>query len=228
MIPFSDTPPRRHGYPIVMPLMVAINIAVFVYEVTLGPNLDRFIFSYGTIPFEITQVRDIAPMIPYPVFVTLVTSMFIHENLLHIGANLLFLWVFGDNVEDQLGRLRFLLFYLLCGIGAAFSQIVIDPSSRVPAIGASGAISGVLAAYLVLFPRSQVRTLLLIGPFFTITRISAVFLIGFWILLQVVTGLFTLGFGSETGGGVAYFAHIGGFIAGLILVFIFRPRSQTT
>lgn len=227
MIPFSDNPPRRHGPPVVMPLIVAINILVFLYELTLGPSLDRLIFSYGTIPYEITHGVDIPPMIPFPVYVTLFTSMFIHQNILHIGGNMLFLWVFGDNVEDQLGRWLFLLFYLACGLAASFAQILVDVNAKIPAIGASGAIAGALAAYLVLFPRSQVRTLLLIGPFFTITRISAVFLIGFWILLQIVSGLFTVRFGDQSGG-IAYFAHIGGFVAGLILILILRPREPTS
>lgn len=224
MIPFSDSPAWRRRAPVVMLLIFAANILVFAYQISLGPGVNRFILSYGTIPYEITRSTDIPPSIGFPVYVTLLTSMFIHQGILHLGGNLLFLWVFGDNVEDRLGHFTFLFFYLACGVVAGLTQVAIDPGSRIPAIGASGAISGVLAAYLVLFPRSQVRTLLFVGPFFTITRISAVFLIGFWIVIQVVAGFFSVGFGDGDAGGIAYFAHIGGFIAGLVLILILRPR----
>jgi membrane associated rhomboid family serine protease len=200
--------------------LVAINIIMFLYEVALGPGMNRLVMAYGTVPFEITHGQDIPPRIaPTPVYLTLFTSMFLHANILHLASNMLFLWVFGDNVEDRLGHLRFLGFYLLCGVLAALTQIATSPDAQVPAIGASGAIAGVLAAYVVLFPTAQVRTLLFIGIFFTITRISALFLIGFWVLLQFVFGLVSLG---EEGGGVAYFAHIGGFVAGLVLIEAFR------
>ena len=145
------------------------------------------------VPYEITTGRDIPPPSPDPVYWTLITSMFLHGGLLHIAGNMLFLWVFGDNVEDALGHLGFLLFYFAAGIFAGLSQVLIDPLSRIPGIGASGAIAGVLAAYLVLFPQATVRTLLFIGPFFTITRLSAFIIIGLWILFQVVSGLLSLG-----------------------------------
>ena len=224
MIPISDYPPERRSTPIVMPSLVVINVLVFIYELVLGQGMDRFLLAYGTIPYEISHGVDIPPHIPIPVYSTLLTSMFLHANLLHIGGNMIFLWVFGDNVEDQIGHVRFLVFYLLCGVIAGLSQVAISPDARVPAVGASGAIAGVLAAYFILFPRAQVRTLLFFGIFFTITRISAVFLIGFWIVLQFILGIVALG--SVDGGGVAYFAHVGGFIAGLALIQIFRRRDE--
>lgn len=222
MIPLSDYPPERRTVPVVMLTLVAINIFMFLYQILLGPGMDRLVMAYGTIPFEITRAIDIPPQIPVPVYFTLFTSMFLHASIFHLVGNMLFLWVFGDNVEDRLGHLRFLAFYLLCGIFAALSQVAISPDVRIPAIGASGAIAGILAGYVVLFPHAQVRTLLFIGIFFTITRISALFLIGFWIVLQFVFGFVSLG---DEGGGVAYFAHIGGFIAGLILIEAFREMG---
>jgi len=225
LIPFSDSPARRRRIPIVMPLIVVANILVFVYQISLPAGEDRFLLSYGAIPFEITHGIDIPPTISLPIYATLLTSMFIHQGILHLGGNLLFLWVFGDNVEDRLGHLTFLFFYLACGLIAGLAQIAIDVNSRVPAIGASGAISGVLGAYLVLFPHSQVRTLLFLGPFFTITRISAIFLIGFWIVTQLAAGFFLVELGNAQAGGVAYFAHIGGFVAGLILILFLRPQQ---
>jgi membrane associated rhomboid family serine protease len=205
-----------------MVVFVIVNVLVFLYQLSLGPALQRFILAYGVVPFEITTGRDIPPMIPLPVYLTLVTSMFLHGGLLHIAGNMLFLWVFGDNVEDALGHFGFLLFYFATGILAGLSQVLVDPLSRTPGVGASGAIAGVLAAYLVLFPRATVRTLLFLGPFITVTRISAFFLIGFWFLIQFVSGVVSLGVETAGGGGVAYWAHIGGFVAGLILILLFK------
>lgn len=224
MIPISDYPPRRRTTPIVMPALVAINVLVFIFELSLGADLNRFLLAYGTVPYEITHSRDIPPLIPIPVYFTLFTSMFLHAGFLHIAGNMLFLWVFGDNVEDRIGHVGFAAFYLICGVVASLTQVAIGPDTRVPSVGASGAIAGVLAAYLILFPRAEVRTLLFIGIFFTITRISALFLIGFWILLQFVLGFVSLG--VDDGGGVAYFAHIGGFVAGLVLIYVFRGKHE--
>ena len=223
MIPISDYPPPRRTTPFIMLALVAISTLVFIFEMALGADLNRFLFSYGAIPFEIVHGRDISPTIPFPVYFTLVTSMFLHGSILHLVGNMLFLWVFGDNVEDSLGHFTFLIFYLVCGVAAGLTQIAISPAERIPVIGASGAIAGVLAAYLVLFPRAQVRTLLFIGPFFTLTRLSAFFLISFWIAVQVAIGILTLG---ESGGGVAYFAHIGGFLAGILIMYLFHLKKE--
>jgi membrane associated rhomboid family serine protease len=151
--------------------------------------------------------------------------MFMHANLLHIGSNMLFLFIFGDNVEDNFGSLKYLIFYLLCGLGADFTQIFLGGAdSIIPNLGASGAIAGVLGAYLVLFPRAQIRTLIFLGIFVTITLVPAVIMIGIWILTQVIN-IFSLG--GSAGGGVAFWAHIGGFITGLVLVMLFRSRSSS-
>jgi len=223
MIPFSDQPGRpRRSAPVVMVVLVLVNVLLFLYELSLGNALPRFITAYGVVPYEIVTGRDIPPLSPHPVYWTLITSMFLHGGLLHIAGNMLFLWVFGDNVEDALGHLGFLLFYFAAGILAGLSQVLIDPLSRTPGIGASGAIAGVLAAYLVLFPRATVRTLLFIGPFFTITRLSAFIIIGLWILFQLLSGLLSLGVVGSEAGGVAYWAHIGGFFAGLIMIWLWK------
>lgn len=202
--------------------MIALNVLVFLYELTLGPGLEDFIRTFGVTPYEITTGEDIYPNTPISPYLTLVTSQFIHFGLLHIAGNMLFLWVFGDNVEDALGHVPFLLFYLFIGAIAGLAQVLIDPLSLVPAIGASGAIAGVLAGYLLLYPHAPVRTLLFVIPFVTVTWISAVFLIGFWFLLQLFSGVLSLGNVQAQTGGVAFFAHIGGFVVGAIIIALYR------
>lgn len=223
MIPLDDNPQqRRRHFPIVTLLIIAANVTVFLYELSLGPTLDGFVRGYGVIPADISGASPFAPQAAVPLYLTLITSMFIHGGFLHIGGNMLFLWVFGDNVEDDMGPLPFLAFYLVCGIIAALLQIVVDPKSHIPSIGASGAIAGVLAAYLLLFPGANVRTLLLIGPFVTLTRVSALLMIGVWILFQIVSGLAELSLSTSSGSGVAFWAHVGGFGAGLAIVGLWR------
>jgi membrane associated rhomboid family serine protease len=150
--------------------------------------------------------------------------MFLHGGLFHIAGNMLYLWIFGNNVEDTLGHFRFLGFYLLAGVGAAVAQVVMSPESRIPMVGASGAISGVLGAYLFLFPHATVLTLITFGFFIRFVHIPAVIVLGFWIVVQVLNGLISVGRVSDEGG-VAWFAHIGGFVAGIVLLFLFRPRA---
>ncbi len=229
MIPLSDEPREsRRLYPFVVVALVVLNVLVFLYtQLFLGPNaLAGFFQAYGAVPYRITQGVNPPPHSPNPVWLTIFTSMFIHGGWLHIGGNMLYLWIFGDNVESAMGHVRFLIFYLVSGVGASLAQILIDPTSRIPAIGASGAIAGVLAAYVLFYPHARVKTLILLVPFITVTSVSALFLIGFWILIQVVSGLAELGAASS--GGVAYFAHIGGFFVGLLLANSFRsgPRRS--
>lgn len=219
MIPIEDTPEqRRRHFPLVTVLIIAVNIAVFVYALSLDAGYTRFVQTYGMVPAEISTGRDLWPPIPIPVYLTLITSMFLHAGLLHLAGNMIFLWVFGDNVEDTLGHLGFLAFYLACGTIAALLQVLSDPFSRVPSIGASGAIAGVLAAYLLLFPGANVRTLLFAGPFITITRISAFLLILVWFALQAASAVLEIGLVGARGSGVAFWAHIGGFLTGLLIV----------
>ena len=182
---------------------------------------DRFVSQYGLIPGELLGGRDLPPTIPIPLWLTFLTSIFLHGGFMHLLGNMLYLWIFGDNVEDAMGSGRFVIFYILCGWVASLSQIAVGPSSAIPMIGASGAIAGVLAAYFMLFPYARVVTVIPIFFFLRIVSLPAVFLLGFWFLLQVFNGAGTLG----TASGVAWFAHIGGFVAGIGLVFPFRRRG---
>lgn len=225
MLPISDDPGPRRRFPIVNYALIAINILVFVYEV-IQPN-QCFELAYSTIPAGIVHnqayaIQGCAIGQPTPVYLTLLTSMFLHANLLHIGGNMLYLFIFGDNVEDRLGHIPYLIFYLFCGIVASVAQIVVGPDSLVPNLGASGAIAGVLGAYLVFYPGSRVRTIIFLGIFFTMARLPALIVIGLWIALQFVSGLQSLSTSAQAGG-VAYFAHIGGFIAGALIALILRP-----
>jgi membrane associated rhomboid family serine protease len=201
------------------------NIAVFLYQLTLPESgLYGFVQSFGTIPLEILEGRDIPPPAPGPVYITLLTAMFIHGGFLHIASNMLYLWVFGDNVEDTLGHLEFLAFYLVSGIAAGLTHVFVNAGSTIPTVGASGAVAGILGAYILMFPSANVRTLLILGPFITVTRVSAMLLIGFWFVTQLISGLAEIG--MVEGGGVAFWAHIGGFLAGLVLAAVFRPRHR--
>jgi membrane associated rhomboid family serine protease len=231
MIPVKDDPgePRR-SFPWVMISILLLNVAAFVYELSFGDPaaLDGLFLSAGVVPIEFTRGVLVGPPPPLGTpITTLFTSMFLHGGLLHIGSNMLYLFVFGDNVEDRLGHFRFLIFYLASGVIAGITHIVINADSPVPSIGASGAIAGVLAAYLRLFPHAQVRTLLFIGPFILVPRIAAAFLILFWFVTQFLSGILSLGATTEQTSGVAVWAHIGGFIGGLILVEIMRPRRRS-
>lgn len=230
MIPISDMPEQKKRiFPLVTLLLIAVNVAVFLYQLSLGSAVQQFIFSYGVVPAAITTGRAPTPEAPDPIYLTLLTSMFLHGGLLHLGGNMLYLWVFGDNVEDALGHLGYIFFYALAGIAAGAAQVVSDPTGTVPGIGASGAIAGILAGYLVLFPTANIRTLLFIGPFITMTRVKAFLLIGFWFVIQLISGLVELTNVSQQAGGVAFWAHIGGFAAGLIVMALWRiaatPRS---
>ena len=227
MFPVGDEgTPAQRGLPIVNLTFIAINILVFLWQMAVG--LDYSVMAYGTIPAEITSGQDLMngegglPQQPIglglPVYITLLTSMFMHGGWLHIGGNMLFLFIFGDNVEDNMGSLKYAVFYLLCGFIATFAQILIGPDSPIPGVGASGAIAGVMAAYLILFPQAYIRVISYYGG----GRVPAIIMIGLWGLLQLISGLGVLG---TQEGGVAYWAHIGGFVAGLVLVFVFGNRG---
>lgn len=221
MIPLKDDIPSG-TFPFVNISIIVINVLVFVYQLTLGLQGEEvFIFRTAAIPFEITHFLDINPPSIVPPPFTLVTSIFVHGGLLHIAGNMLFLWIFGDNVEDTFGHFQYLLFYLFCGVMASLTHIMIEPNSTMPMIGASGAIAGVLGAYFILFPRAQINTLVFLIFFVTIARIPAVIFLGFWFFMQILsTGL------SGTAGGIAWYAHIGGFLIGVLTVFVFRPKKR--
>lgn len=230
MIPVRDDPgePRR-SFPWVMLTILLVNVVAFVFELGLDNtgSLDNLFLAAGVVPVEFTRGVSVGPPPPLGItWTTLFTSMFLHGGFLHIASNMLYLFIFGDNVEDRLGHFRFLIFYFVCGVAAGITHIVVNASSDVPSIGASGAIAGVLAAYLRLFPRARVRTLIFIGPIVLVPRIAAAFLILFWFATQFLSGILSLGATTDQSSGVAVWAHIGGFISGLILLEILRPRNR--
>jgi len=221
MIPLRDSI-RAHRFPAVTIGLIAANVAVFLYQYLLLPeSAQRIIFQYGLIPRELTSGVPVVPH-PFPAEVTLFTSMFVHGGFFHVAGNMLYLWIFGNNVEDAMGHARFILFYLLSGLAAAFTQVMAGPSSAIPMVGASGAVSGILGAYLLLYPHARVLTLITLGWFWRLVEIPALVVLGFWIVVQVVNGLITFNF---QGGGVAWFAHIGGFAAGAALILFFKRRT---
>jgi membrane associated rhomboid family serine protease len=246
MLPIGDDNSDRTITPLVNYLLIALNVFVFVFFQGLGSN-ERFTYAFSTVPEEIITGHDVATQVtikdpatgdiagtvdlgptPIPVYLTLITSMFMHGGIAHIFGNMLYLWIFGDNLENVMGHVRYLVFYLVCGIVASlahvFSTVAFGGNPYLPSLGASGAISGVLAGYIVLFPRRRVRVIV----FRTIQEVTAMWAIGIWFAFQLISGLGVLGSGSQAGG-VAYAAHIGGFIAGLILVKLFaagKPRYQ--
>lgn len=209
MLPLGDDNSDRKTFPFVTYALIAINVLVFMLlELPQGQNLDAFLTRWGAVPAQIMAGNGL---------LTLITSMFLHGGWLHLGSNMLFLWIFGDNVEDAFGHGLYLLFYLVCGIAASFAHILVDTSSAIPGVGASGAIAGVLAAYIVLFGARPVRVLM--GGM--LTNVPSYVMIGLWFVTQLVSG-----FGGQSDG-VAYWAHIGGFIAGLVLTFLLRGFTRT-
>lgn len=230
MFPLKDDNPSR-VFPAVTLLLIAANVAVFGYQFWLGNAGQSFVYRFGAIPWEITHLREL-PDIPresvstVPVLLTLFTSMFLHGGLLHLLGNMLYLWIFGDNVEALIGHFHFLAFYILCGLGACLTYIVFDSNSGIPMIGASGAISGVLGAYMVIYPGARVHVLVFIFFFIRVIRVPALIVLGFWFIIQVLNGLGALGGGST--GNVAWFAHIGGFVLGALLIWLFPKRRART
>ena len=216
MIPLRSTE-RVYSRTLVTVALIAINILIFLYQETLGPGeLDTFVRQWGIIP---DQMRGTG-------LLTLVTSMFLHGGWLHLIGNMLFLWVFGRNVEDLIGSPSFLAFYLLAGIAAGVVQVMVNAYSRVPTIGASGAIAGVMGAYLIKFPRTRIVTLIFIFFFVTTAEIPAAFILLYWFAIQFFSGFGSLATTNYSGGGVAYFAHIGGFLIGMLLIRLFPARQR--
>ena len=224
MIPLRDTIPSRRTAWVTRALLIA-NIAVFALELRQGVRIDLFVDRFGIVPrrWLITSPSD---LLDWPrLFLTLLTSQFLHGGFLHLASNMLYLWIFAANVEDRLGPLRFLFLYLGCGVAAAVSQILIAPASTVPMVGASGAIAGILGAYLLMFPKARVVTLLPLVFWWQTVELPAFLFLGFWFLLQWVQGLTTIGQVADVGG-VAIWAHIGGFIAGMIGIALLRPSRR--
>ncbi len=228
LFPIGDDNTERRITPVVTYTLIAVNVLVYLYQM----GHPEFTYGYSVVPAEITEGRDIVNVFqfgrerlplyagPSPIYLTLLSSMFMHGGFMHLGGNMLYLWIFGDNVEDRMGHVKFLIFYLLCGLLASATHIFFGPKSIIPSLGASGAIAGVLGAYLVLFPRQGVRVL----QWGTVVQVPALIVIGLWGLLQFVSGFGSLGSTGESGG-VAYMAHVGGFVAGIILQFLFRNTA---
>lgn len=218
MVPLRDDNPVSIT-PVVTYGLIGLNIAVFVFQLGLSQQrLDSFFDAWALVPAQLTASFQGALQAPVSEWITLVSSQFLHGGFFHVGGNLLYLWVFGNNIEDQLGHVKFLIFYLGCGALAGLTQWVFDPASTVPTIGASGAIAGVMGAYILRFPRAQIVTLIPLIIFFTTIRIPAVFFLGFWFAQQALFSLASLNVEANLGGsGVAYWAHSGGFVFGLIL-----------
>ena len=217
MIPLHDDNPTEHT-PVITIAFIVICVLVFLYQAGLPDKLgELFVFQYGAIPAVVFGQADLPTRaIGIPAYTTLLTSMFLHGSWMHLFGNMLYLWVFGNNIEDVMGHAKYVVFYVTCGILAALSHAMTDPSSTIPMVGASGAISGVLGAYLLLFPRAHVLVLM---PGLGMTRVAAGVVLGMWFVLQLLSGGMSL---SSTGGGIAFFAHIGGFVAGMALIGLFK------
>jgi membrane associated rhomboid family serine protease len=217
MIPLKDENPI-HSVPIITYLLIAINIMVFIFQTMLGSYQEQFVYQFALIPNEVTSFFSFGSI------VDIFTSMFMHAGLAHIGGNMLYLWIFGDNVEDRLGSGKYLFFYILGGVIASAAHIITNPTSRIPTVGASGAIAAVLGAYLVLFPSQKVLTVIPFGFWLRMTMVPAFVVLGFWFLLQFFSGVLSLG-GPDVGG-VAFWAHIGGFIFGVVFAYLFKKPDR--
>jgi membrane associated rhomboid family serine protease len=214
LIPLRDIIPSRTT-PVVTIALITINVLVFLYELSLGRAVDAFTLYWGLVPAAFS-------------WVTILTSMFLHGGIMHVAGNMLYLWIFGDNVEDRMGHGRFLVFYLLCGAAAALAQTITQPDSVIPMVGASGAIAGVMGAYFVLYPKSRIVTLVPLFFFFQVIEVPAIVFLGIWFIMQFISGLgsiVTVAAGST--GGIAFWAHVAGFVAGISGVVVFRrPERQ--
>jgi membrane associated rhomboid family serine protease len=213
MIPIGDAERRPLGFPTVTALIILLNVIFFALELLGG---DAFIIRWSLVPADIVAGRG---------YVTILTSMFMHEGIVHIAGNMLFFWVFGPEIEDVMGAARYLSFYLLGGLAATLAQVVVDPLSDIPNLGASGAIAAVMGVFLVTFPRDKIKTVVILGWFATVTMIPAVAMVGLWFLTQVLS---EIGSFAQQGGGVAYMAHIGGFVFGAVFGRLFESRSRVT
>lgn len=217
MIPIRDEIPTRR-VPLVNYTLIALNILVYLFQSMLGAQESTLVYEFALIPGQFTNGVNLADI------TDLFTSMFMHAGLAHIGGNMLYMWIFGDNVEDRMGRGRYIMFYLIGGLVASLTHIVTNPTSQIPTVGASGAIAAVLGAYLVLYPQSRVLTLIPLGFFIRMTMLPAAVVLGLWFVLQFFSGLMSIG-GPDVGG-VAFWAHIGGFVAGVVLAKLFAKPEE--
>lgn len=213
MFPLRDTQPS-YSKPIVTVALIVINILVFLFEFSLDDySKNAFIGTFGLVPDRFH-------------FANVLTSMFLHGGWMHVLGNMWFLWIFGDNIEDILGHGKYLLFYLLCGVGAAMTQVFFSPDSRVPMVGASGAIAGVMGAYMVKFPYSRISTLIFLAFFITTVEVPAWVMLIYWFFIQLISGVGSVGYSQVSQGGTAFLAHVGGFVAGIGLIYLMRPKER--
>jgi len=201
--------------------IISANIVIFFWQIFSGSGLHGSIFTYGAIPYNLTSFETNQPINP---FLTVFSAMFMHGGFLHLAFNMLYLWIFGNNIEDKLGHVRFIIFYVFCGVIAAYAHALTAPNSHIPMVGASGAVSGILGAYILLFPRAMVHTIVILGFFVTTIKIPALIVIGFWAIIQLASGLMSTGVHDK--GGIAWFAHIGGFLTGLLTIKLWLPRRN--
>jgi len=224
MIPLRDTT-RSRTTPYVNYVLIGVSGLVFLLELFLGDRAETLVWSFGVIPADVSAALH-KGYFSLGVFLPLLTSMFLHGGVMHLVGNMLYLYVFGDNVEDRLGHGAYLFFYLLCGVGASLTEVYFHQASDVPLIGASGAIAGVLGAYFLLYPRAKILTLIPLFVFFPVVEVSAFFFLGFWFVLQFIQG--SLSYGASVQGGVAWWAHAGGFLAGVALLICFVVLRRVT
>ena len=219
LIPLKDENPTIR-IPVVTVFIIALNSVIFFSQAFSRPGIEYYVLRMGAIPYEIIHGHLAAgfPVARINPFLALITSMFLHGSLFHLAGNMLYLWIFGNNVEDYLGHIRYVFFYLVSGLSAGLTHVIFNPGSAAPMIGASGAIAGVLGAYFILFPRAQVKTFIFLFIFIRVVYVPAAFLLGFWLLIQILN--------VGMAGGVAWFAHIGGFLVGMVLVGVFRAGGS--
>ena len=222
MIPLHDDNPT-HSFPYLTITLIALCVLVYLWQMMLGPRGGAaVIYSLGVIPAVLLDRVQLNPeLVVVPAQTTIFTSMFLHGGFMHLAGNMLYLWIFGNNIEDAMGKFRFILFYFVCGAAAVFGQVLQDPSSQIPMVGASGAISGVLGAYLLIYPRARVLVVIPLWFYLELIRLPAGWVLGFWFVLQLVSSILS----DNAGGGVAFYAHIGGFITGMMLVPVMKHKN---
>ena len=222
MFPLHDDNPT-HSFPLVTILLIAACVLIFLWQQSLGKHAQAVVYIFGATPAVLFGYKHLPPEIAFiPTWTTAFTSMFLHGGWMHLLGNMLFLWIFGNNIEDAMGKKRFIIFYLLCGLAALLANALPDPHSTIPMIGASGAISGVLGAYLILFPNARVLVAIPLGIFIHTTRLPASWVLGFWFVFQIISSMLA----SGQQGGVAWAAHVGGFVAGMVLIPFFKKREN--
>lgn len=225
MIPIRDANPSRVT-PLVNNAIIVLCVLVFLYQLMLGRHLTSFLFHYGLVPAKITRPDIALHFSLMEQYLPFFSSMFLHGGWLHLIGNMWVLYIFGDNIESDLGHVRYLFFYLLCGLTAAVIQVFTNPSSTIPTIGASGAIGGVMGAYFLLYPRARILALVPIFFIFTLMEVPAYLFLGFWFLLQFFSGTFSLLSGQGQYSGIAWWAHVGGFLGGMALLYVFKPIAR--